>query len=273
MKATLRQLLQVTAPVFPEAASLQLESGPEVVGRYFGASITSAFQPLFRPDSDIPAAWEAFARSRSRDGDGLSPWRLFADAAEDQQLVTLDRLCRAVHTLNFLAQAETWGERPLFLNIHPRLLDAVSGDHGAFFRAILSLLDVAPGQVVIDIPALGPGAQHRLRPVVANFRRQGFRVALAAGHRLDAQLLGHWVEPDFLRLPGVAWSSPETAKTVTLLARQGVQVIATHIESELVRQLARHGGAALLQGFWLGQARPGRELGATAARPTYSIAE
>lgn len=271
MKATLRQLLQATAPVFAEAGSLQLEAGPEVVGRYFGATITSAFQPLFRPDSNLPAAWEAFARSHSRDGDGLSPWRLFADAAEDHHLVTLDRLCRAVHTLNFLARGKESGDRPLFLNVHARLLEAVTNDHGAFFRAVLSRLEVAPSRVVIDIPALGPGVNHRLRQVVANFRRQGFRVALSAGSRLDAQLLGHWVEPDYLRLPGVEWSAPETTKTVGQLTRQGVQVIATHIESELVRQLCQHGGAALLQGFWLGQPRPGRDIAMPAPQPLYSI--
>jgi len=273
MKATLRHLLQATAPAFAEVGSLQLEAGPEVVGRYLGATITSAFQPLFRPASDVPAAWEAFARSYSRDGNGLSPWRLFADAAEDHHLISLDRLCRAVHTLNFLAQAKASGDRPLFLNVHGRLLEAVTSDHGAFFRDVLRRLEVAPARVVIDIPALGPGVNHRLRQVVANFRRQGFRVALTAGSRLDARLLGHWVEPDYLRLPGIAWSAPETAKTVAQLARQGIQVIATHIESERVRHLGEHGGAALLQGFWLGQPRPGREIGAPAPLSVYSNEE
>lgn len=277
MKATLRQLLQATAPQFAEAGSLQLAAGPgavtEVVGRYFGASITSAFQPLFAPGDARPAAWEALARSHSRDGGGLSPWRLFADAAEDHHLVTLDRLCRAVHTLNFLSHARAGDARPLFLNVHARLLDAVTADHGAFFRAVLNRLQVPPSRVVIDIPPLPPGATHRLRQVVGNFRRQGFRVALAAGSRLDAQLLGHWVQPDYLRLPAMEWSHPDTTRTVARLTRDGIRLIATHIESELVLQLCQRGGAALLQGFWVGQPAPGHVLAANSARNAYSFEE
>ena len=268
MKATLRQLLQTTASAFPEVGNLQLEAGPVVVGRYFGATITTAFQPLFSADDDsTPQAWEAFARSHSRHGEGLSPWRLFTDAADDHQLVTLDRLCRAIHTLNYLAHTSEGNHRPLFLNVHPRLLDAVTSDHGAFFRTVLDRLNVSPEHIVIDIPALPPGAHHRVRQVVANFQRQGFRVALAAANRLDAQLLGHWVQPDYLRLPADAWNAPETAATVQDLARRGVPVIATRVECAASLARARAGGASLLQGFWLGRPHTGRLAGTHHGQP------
>lgn len=267
MQASLRHLLQATAPVFPEAASLQLAGWPGVVGRFFGATITSAFQPLFPARGEQPVAWEALARSYSRDGDGLSPWRLFADAAGDHDLVTLDRLCRAVHLLNFLAQGHPDDPRPLFLNVHPRLLDAVTGDHGAFFRTVLNRLDVAPSRIVIDVPPLGPDAHPRIRQVAENYRRHGFRIALAAATQLDAQLLANWVQPDFLRLPASEWADGDLRRTVDRLTRLGVASIATHVESEAQRQNVRDAGGVLVQGNWL---RQPERLIADPATPNYS---
>lgn len=252
MQASLRELLQATAPAFPEAASVQLAGWPGVVGRFFGTTITSAFQPLLAARGDQPVAWEALARSYSRDGDGLSPWRLFADAASDHDLVTLDRLCRAVHLLNFLAQIPAGDVRPLFLNVHPRLLEAVTGDHGAFFRTVLNRLDVAPSRIVIDVPPLGPETQPRIRQVAENYRRHGFRVALSALNGLDAQLIGNWVQPDFLRLPADAWAGGDARRTADRLARLGVLTIATQVESQAQWQTVRTAGAVLGQGNWLG---------------------
>lgn len=268
MQVRLRELLQATAPVFPEAASLQLADRPGVVGRFFGATITSAFQPLLSAGGDRPVAWEALARSFSRDGDGLSPWRLFADSANDHDLVALDRLCRAVHLLNFLAQRPADERRPLFLNVHPQLLEAVTSDHGAFFRAVLDRLAVDPARIIIDIPPLGPEHHPRIRSVVENYRRRGFRVALSATTLLDAQLIANWVQPDFLRLPARVWANGDARRLADRLGRLGVVSIATQIETEHAWQTVRRAGAMLMQGHWLGQ--PTRSVAAP-ARDAYSV--
>ena len=111
--------LQETLGVSPTA--FRLLARQRVAGRFFGATLTTVFQPLRVPGDGRVFAHEALARSYSARGDGLSPWRLFADAASDEHLVTLDRLCRTVHALNYRVTGLNDVGGHLFLNVHERL--------------------------------------------------------------------------------------------------------------------------------------------------------
>ena len=97
------------------------------------------------------AGHHALVRVNGDGGDAAAPWKVFAQASGDADLVQLDRLCRTVHALNYFPHAPAGNS--LFLNIEKRLLNFVAADHGVYFEAILEKMGVSPGRVTIVMPA------------------------------------------------------------------------------------------------------------------------
>jgi len=95
--AAVNRILAEIRGAAPAISGLQVGDGGQVVGRHYGANISTAFQPWWTPAGEHVVAVEAYARSDSKHGERLSPWRLFADVAVDDDLINLDRLCRTVH--------------------------------------------------------------------------------------------------------------------------------------------------------------------------------
>jgi hypothetical protein len=191
--ASVRKLLRRIDGLLPESwnsSTFRVVGGQRVIGKFYGATITSAFQTLRDPASRQILAHEALARSYSANGAGLSPWGLFADASTDEHLIALDRLCRTVHVLNYCVCGLHADGGTLVLNVHERLLHAVVTGHGAFFRQVLDVIDVLPASIVIDIPQLKSADVHWLKHVVESYRRAGFGVAIEASSALQAKLLG-----------------------------------------------------------------------------------
>jgi EAL domain-containing protein (putative c-di-GMP-specific phosphodiesterase class I) len=242
------RVLQAVREVLPEVATLRQDEQGRVVGRFYGSYITTTFQTWRRPDGAV-VAQEAYVRSHSRIGDGLSPWRLFAETALDHELVALDRLCRTVHALNFSLQAD---ERDvLFVNVDARLLTAVPERHGEFFGRILALAGIAPQQIVIDIPLSTRIDVRDLRKAIASYWRNGFRVALNAQNAVHASTLCDLIVPDFLMLEGNAVVPDTLQKLRQHLGHLGTKVIVKRIEAPAQLETAVTAGVELLQGFYL----------------------
>lgn len=183
--AALNRALADVRRALPAITGLQLSEHGRVVGKYYGAYISSTFQPWRSAAGGEIVAYEAYARSHSKNGEDLSPWQLFADAAVDSDLVTLDRLCRTVHALNFFSRLDL--AQPLVLNVDGRLLHAVSERHGEFFGKVLSLLGVSPQRIVIEIHTSHLLDLTRLKQVLASYRRYGFVVAVNAESTIHAR--------------------------------------------------------------------------------------
>lgn len=242
-----------------EDASLQLDPAGRVVSRFFNCEIATAFQGIHAVDS-AAVAWQAFARVRGADDShDLSPWRLFARAASDEDLVAMDRRCRLVHALNFfrLAEAATLGD--LHLCVHDRLLSAVSSDHGRAYRRVLDSLGVDHRRIVIELPALPVGNEYVLAQVAASYRLNGFRIAL--NPVIDAQLgsLLNRIRVDAVKvnaqdLPNWHGAGIEAARSAVA---DGTRLIAKRVETEQQRQFALDSGATHLQGYLLGHPEPG----------------
>jgi EAL domain-containing protein (putative c-di-GMP-specific phosphodiesterase class I) len=252
-----RGLLAKLGGLFEEAAELLLEPAGLVTGKFYGATLTSAFQPIVCATSGHILAHEALARSYSGEGEGLSPWRLFSGFADEAQLVRLDRLCRAVHTLNYLLFPQRAAPNRLFLNVHERLLHVVADGHGAFFREVLTRVELPTNSIAIDIPRLLPSNFDLLAKVANNYRQAGFRVSLASGSLAEARRIVRAIGPDFVRLDAHALRGNELDAEFGAWAAGGTQVIASRVGSEREYVLARSVGAALLQGFFLGRPAPG----------------
>ncbi|MGI0017041.1 MAG: hypothetical protein ACREBU_26760, partial [Nitrososphaera sp.] len=98
---------------------------PRIAARLLDFEISSMLQPVFDPNAREVVGYEA-SLWVTRSNRELASSGLFESVTTLRELIHLDRLCHALHALNFVAQ----GARGfLFCNVHPRLLTGVAEAH------------------------------------------------------------------------------------------------------------------------------------------------
>lgn len=220
------------------------------VGRYLNADLGSVFQPVWSSEARGYVAHEAFVRAHGGGEMSLSPWNLFSLVADDGALVSLDRLCRTVHVLNFQVGGDVDGS--LFLNVHGRLLAAVSEDHGRTFRRLLEALQLKPRRIVIETPEAANQDRTLLAFVLSNYRLNGFGVAANTAGLVDLENLLHVVRPDYVKIDTRHLRRHEQLDAAVALAREhGVKPLFTRIENSDVRDYLAAQPGVLLQGLAL----------------------
>lgn len=231
----------------PQGGKLWCDERGEVAGRFLALSLASVFQPIRTADSLRIVGHEAFIRSHSIDGDGLSPWSLFAHAALDEQLIELDRTCRTLHAVSFFRRPPAEGD--LLVNVHGRLLLAVREDHGRVFRGTLDSLQLPVERVVIESPEQLGSDIALLASVMQNYRRNGFRVAINMASVRQSQRLLHRFLPDLLKIDvRHLGSAGELAELAANARSYGVGLVVKRIQTPEQGSLARAGGADYVQG-------------------------
>jgi EAL domain-containing protein (putative c-di-GMP-specific phosphodiesterase class I) len=246
--APLQPLLeQLTSEFFADFPLTEAQPG-RAVARFFQSRLTSAFQPVVRADNQGIAGHHGLLRVFDESGGAVAPWNVFARAANDAQLVMLDRLTRTLHAINyFRGQADG----ALFLNVEQRLLSAVPADHGTYFGTILGRLGIAPGRVVIVLPASASDDPATFVRVAIAYRIRGYRVLAQLRPRTAVDLAHVFLaDPHYVALdaPDPA-RSHDTRPIVEALARRGIHVIARRIETAEQAQAARDVGFGFLQGW------------------------
>lgn len=200
-------------------------------GRYFNCTLTSVFQPIRQLAGLDLIGVEAFVRSKSVSGDGLSVWKLLELAASDDESIALDRLCRLLHVINFHRHSASQ-PADLFLNVHPRLLAAVESRHGTAFRATLKAMRLQPDNIVLQLRADTVQQRLLLATVAGNYRRNGFRIAVHAQNPTDAFSLLEGIRPDYLKLDARAITDQAGAARLLVEAgRRGSRLIFKRVEN------------------------------------------
>ena len=188
-------------------AALSIGDKGLVSAQFYRSRITSGFQPIVQARGGEVAGHHALLRVESPSGESVAPWSLFAQASSDPALVSLDRLCRTVHALNYFPSHSSDGS--LFLNVERRLLTGVAADHGAWFEPILALIGVKPARVVIVMPP--DAVDHPVAFVRAaiSYRIRGYRVLVPVRSTTDADLSHVFLaDPHFVALDTVALEDP-----------------------------------------------------------------
>lgn len=253
------------------ASSIWLDHEGRAQGRFFNCTMSSAFQPIRQIDGSpgaaagdgVVRAYEGLARSVSAQDKGLSLWKLLDHAASDDESIELDRLCRMLHAINFFRQADASvnGDADLYLNVHDRLLSAVSSNHGHAFRRILDALELPLSRVVLQLPVATPQQGWLLNYVTDNYRRNGFRFAVNVDSATDAMAVLDRLRPDVFKLDTRVLH--DTAGLLQLLDRAqqaGVSVVFKRIETgatlHTLRELSATAGVPVLgQGYLLDEPR------------------
>lgn len=227
-------------------------------GRYFNSTLTSAFQAIRVFGTDEIVGYEGFARSYSGTDQGLCLWKLLDHAANDDESVELDRLCRMLHSINFFRQAASEG-RDLYLSVHARLLAAVDGNHGTAFSRILKVLDLPKERVVLQLPVIVEHQGWLANYVADNYRHNGFRIAMNAVDSLEALKLIDLVRPEVVKVDTRQTLHDGPAlRLLDKCAARNIRVIFKRVENagtvDDLQRIAELGGTTLLhaQGFWWG---------------------
>lgn len=204
-----------TAQLVERAAShpflgdrIRLSGGKTALGNFNGADFTSSYLPIFdvgmvgltqsliaSPDSadrfGDEVGFEAVARLTSACGD------IFARVEDDTQLVTLDRLSRALHAINFFGAAHSG---LLFLNVHERLLKSIKYDHGRHFSTVLLSFGLNPSRIVIELPEAAVAHRTFLGYLAKSYQSFGFKVAGNLPNAGQILSVSDMVRLDFIKI-------------------------------------------------------------------------
>jgi len=238
-------------------------------GRYDGFRLDSVFQPLFHTQSLRPVAHEALLRASDAAGRPVPPGLALALPRSADDIVYFDRLCRTVHALNFVFQADT--EHLLFLNVGGGHLLSVTGDsHGSVFETLLHHCGLSPKRVVLEIIESRIDDLDRLVEAVAAYQKGGYRVAIDDFGCQHSNFDRLWkLTPDIVKLDrGLILQSEINPRARTILPKLveiihdlGARVVCEGIETPGQHALAADVGADLVQGFHYARPRPELVLG------------
>ncbi len=231
-------------------------AGERVEAWHGGLHLGSLFQPIVDLRAERVVGHQASLSVRRADGTALPAEAPFAHCESGPSVVHLDRLCRTLHALNFLAQRQHTGGY-LQVAVHPRHLQAVSNQHGLVYEAILKRCGLGPSDIVLDIDPGDVNLDSHSTQALANYRQRGYRLALQAPEQVLALPAVLALQPDILRL-----LAPDPAICATARSA-GIQVEINRIDDGATFRAARDSGSDLGQGRLFGEP-------STACRPTHS---
>ena len=234
--------------------SLKRSENGWISGHFYHCEITSVFQPIFSITQGKTIGHAAYIRSKSNDDVALWPWQVFSMASKDEQLVDLDRLCRAIHALNYYFNSPSKSEN-LFVDVHPRLLESVKDDHGRAFENFLDLIGVRTSRVVIEIPAIVNRNWKLLQHVITNYRSRGYQIAANySGDRSDWMVELGSLYPNIVRIEASDLIRHEAATALLdTIHSFGSSLLVRDIETSAQLKAAIRAGADYLQGNLLSE--------------------
>jgi hypothetical protein len=247
----LHDYIQRLASGASPSSSLGIGDDGEVHGRIFNTRLGSEFHPLSVLGSGEVTGYAGRVRAVAAEDHGLPLWKILDGAAGDNESVELDRLCRMLHAVNFFRRADA-GQHTLYLNVHDRLLSAVSSNHGMAFRRILDALELPVEQVVLQLPAVNARQNWMLNYVADNYRRNGFRIGVkVATPSQVASVLGH-AAIDAVRINSLQGVTPaDLAQAFGQAAVLNVDILvkqeAALASPDLLQTASRTGARVLIQ--------------------------
>lgn len=231
------------------------------------ADLQPYFQPIVNLHQSSIIGYESLIRGPKNHPLEM-PRELFSYASRHGQSNELEIACRRAALQSYSRYTQ---DGLLFINANPNTLYDPSFPRGMTIREA-ELAGFSPSQVVIELSEQFPlNNIDKLKNVISQYRRQGFKIALDdlgsayAGLTIWAELMPDYVKIDryFIHEIHLSPIKREFVRSIIATARAlGAEVIAEGIETELeLRELQRL-GITLAQGYFIGY---------PAATPTSSL--
>lgn len=234
--------------------SLKRAENNWISGLFYRCELTSVFQPIYSIHQFKTIGHAGLIRSKAEDEIALSPWQVFFMASKDQQLIELDRLCRAIHALNYYFNNPS-KQDCLFVDVHPRLLESVKDDHGRAFEGFLDLIGVSTSRVVIQIPAIVNRNWKLLQHVITNYRSHGYQIAVHYnGNKSDWMIELGDLYPDIVRIEAYDLAKHESIEELTdTIHGFDAKLLVSDVNTQMQLVTTLRTKADLLQGNLLGK--------------------
>lgn len=230
-------------------------------GRYGGFFLKSAYQPVFRRESDVlvPFAVEGLIMPFV-DGKRVPSQRLFQETLPEDKIF-VESMCRALHLRNYHNIGVDGLQ--LFFNFDP----GVHQDAGVaiseirFMAKRLGELGLDSRLLVCEVTEKALASDILVR-LAAEMRRHGIRLAIDDFGTGDSNLARvDLIEPDIVKIDGQWFRKvSEVAETARLLPAlvagfkgRGVEVLVEGIETAWQLRIALEAGADFFQGYLLGR--------------------
>ena len=264
LKERLKQSLQLDLDDFV----LETNNAHEYTSKFVGINLKSEFQPIYDVQNGELHGYEAILKPSLSDIQEATADFAYSYAKASGKLVKFDRICRALHVLNYHHAFQEKGL--LFLTVHPDLLISVT-EHGKVFERILHAYALPTERVVIQIRDYSTTEQNenlityerQLASAIENYHERGYKIAIdffGNEHSLVSRL---WkLSPDYLKLnPALIEESVENIRLkkslmhlANLAKDLGAFPVATGVETLRGLQLAVELGITYVQGNYLSQA-------------------
>lgn len=216
--------------------------------------LSSVFQPVISLNQGRIIGQEALLRVRDVQGVSIDPTKLIGAMKSDAEVIELDRLCRLLHSHNYMQQpdAREW----LFLNLTPQVINR-GYLYGSFFSELLQLARINPSQVVVEVLENQVSSEKQLSESVNYYRDIGCLIAIddfGVGHSNIDRVLR--LEPDIVKLDRslLEVSSCKARKVlsnlVSLLHEAECLVVLEGVETLDHVMLAYDVNADLVQGYF-----------------------
>ncbi len=238
--------------------SLLYAKAERVEAWYNGLRLSSLFEPIIDLSANRIVGHRASLHAEREDGTPVDSLTPFAFCETEQSVIHLDRLCRTLHALNFLAQQRSTGGW-LQLAVHPRHLLAVPNQHGLVYEAILKRCGLAPEDIVLELDGGARDTYGRFAQALDNYRQRGYRLALHLESSKGGPPAALELRPDYVRLSN---AHPEFAQTARSC---GIVRQLTGIDDESAQRSATRLGIELATGQLFGS--PARDC-----QPTHKTA-
>ncbi|MFN5745288.1 MAG: hypothetical protein ACK443_04285 [Methylococcaceae bacterium] len=238
--------------------------GQRVHGRFGALRFTSTLKPVRQRLA--PAIIS---------GHDTTPLVLIPAAADDTtrllygeelpNIVSLDRLSRTVHMLNYLPRSHDNGH--LFLHVHPNHVLTIKQDHGAYFEEIIQRCGLPVRRIVITLALSTIYQRHTLVLLerLKNYRDRGYSTAirfddLSSEDFIDryAQHFLHRYAPDFFRFNAAFFHNARADKLkdrrrhalLSALRQVDTQILLSGIRNPADTRLAEDIRPDYVEGDW-----------------------
>jgi len=232
------------------------QGGGVPTANYNGMTLRSSFQPILNLAHRTIPGHEALIRIHDSQGFPISPHELFKQATTIEQIVFLDRLCRALHAASY--EQTQVRDKWLFFNLDPRAIH-VGHHYGPFFKEMLNKYSIPVEQVVIEVLEHEVEDNDYLAESFEYYRDIGCLIALddfGAGHSNFNRV---WtIKPDVVKIDRSMLVAARNAshirrslpRLVDLLHESGALVLLEGVENESEAIIALDSGVDLVQGFY-----------------------
>ncbi len=242
-------------------------AGDRINARYASFCLDSLYEPIVDIDTGELVGHEAILQLEGQNGalfrkPLLASSPIQSSVADNADITHIDRLSRTLHALNYLVQQ---GSGTLHLNVHLEHLLTVSSDHGQVFEEILRGCGLAPASFVLEVNEFPVRDRLHLRNAISAWQARGYRVAIDAfgrNHLHIGRVLG--LQPNLIKLDRTALEAARTSTrhselvsyAVAAAKDNGIEVIATGVNSENLRPVMERAGISKAQGTLFGAPHP-----------------